>query len=123
MRDRLGRQLRLESLEQRTLLSVWHVDDGSFVQLGTDLMNDQDVVGGGRYATESTDAPYAWEVMFGRQWSDVYLVDVADGSRERVIEILPAGRSLMPEGLLDDLSDEQLRGLFAYLRISQPIAK
>ena len=44
-------------------------------------------------------------------------------ARKRVIEILPAGRSLMPEGLLEDLSDDQLRNLFAYLRISQPIAR
>jgi putative membrane-bound dehydrogenase-like protein len=33
----------------------------------------------------------------------------------------PLGRSLMPEGLLDGLSDQELRDLFAYLRISQPI--
>lgn len=32
-------------------------------------------------------------------------------------------QSLMPEGLLDDLSDSDLRHLFAYLRQSQPITK
>ena len=37
--------------------------------------------------------------------------------------LTPMGRSLMPEGLLDTLSDQQLRDLFAYLRISQPISK
>lgn len=31
-------------------------------------------------------------------------------------------KSLMPEGQLKDLSDEQLRNLFAYLRSSQPLA-
>jgi putative heme-binding domain-containing protein len=35
----------------------------------------------------------------------------------------PTGRSLMPEGLLDDLKDDQLRDLFAYLRSSQPFSK
>ena len=35
----------------------------------------------------------------------------------------PTGRSLMPEGLLDDLKDEQLRDLFAYLRQSQPFTR
>jgi cytochrome c1 len=29
----------------------------------------------------------------------------------------------MPEGLLDDLSDQELRDLFAYLRSSQPFLK
>jgi putative heme-binding domain-containing protein len=37
--------------------------------------------------------------------------------------LVPVGRSLMPEGLLEGLSDQQLRDLFAYLRISQPITK
>jgi putative membrane-bound dehydrogenase-like protein len=35
----------------------------------------------------------------------------------------PTGRSLMPEGLLDDLNDEQLRDFFAYLRQSQPFTR
>jgi putative membrane-bound dehydrogenase-like protein len=35
----------------------------------------------------------------------------------------PTGRSLMPEGLLDDLNDEQLRDLFAYMRQSQPFTR
>ncbi len=37
--------------------------------------------------------------------------------------IEPTGRSLMPEGLLDDLNEDQLRDLFAYLRQSQPFTR
>lgn len=33
------------------------------------------------------------------------------------------GRSLMPEGLLSGLDDQQLRDFFAFLRISQPISR
>ena len=33
------------------------------------------------------------------------------------------GRSLMPEGLLEGLTDTQLRDLFAYLRRSQPFTR
>ena len=40
-----------------------------------------------------------------------------------VRSIEPTGRSLMPEGLLDDLKDNQLRDFFAYLRSSQPFSK
>lgn len=44
--------------------------------------------------------------------------------RQAEIRLLtPLGRSLMPEGLLDGLSPQQLRDLFAYLRISQPISR
>jgi len=38
-----------------------------------------------------------------------------------IIELQPMGRSLMPDGLLDGMTDQELRDLFAYLRISQPI--
>jgi putative heme-binding domain-containing protein len=43
--------------------------------------------------------------------------------REEIAELKPAGLSLMPEGLLDGLSDQQLRDFFAYLRIPQPISR
>ncbi|MEZ6074374.1 MAG: c-type cytochrome [Pirellulaceae bacterium] len=41
--------------------------------------------------------------------------------RKDVEDIAPVGRSLMPDGVLDGMTDQQLRDFFAYLRISQPI--
>jgi putative heme-binding domain-containing protein len=41
--------------------------------------------------------------------------------REEVAEISAAGISLMPEGLLQGLSDQQVRDMLAYLRSSQPL--
>ena len=43
--------------------------------------------------------------------------------RDQITEMKSAGRSLMPEGLLDDLDDQRLRDLFAFLRSAQPISK
>lgn len=43
--------------------------------------------------------------------------------RKQIKDLKPAGRSLMPTGLLNGLDDTELRNLFAYLRISQPIIK
>jgi putative heme-binding domain-containing protein len=43
--------------------------------------------------------------------------------RKQMKTLKPAGRSLMPAGLLNGLDETQLRDLFAYLRISQPITK
>ncbi len=43
--------------------------------------------------------------------------------RSELEAITPMGRSLMPEGILAGLTDDQLRDLFAYIRISQPITK
>lgn len=42
---------------------------------------------------------------------------------DEIREVQPMGRSLMPAGLLDGLGDQELRDLFAYLRISQPITR
>ena len=44
-------------------------------------------------------------------------------AQEEIREMKSAGRSLMPDGLLDGLSDDQIRDFFAYLRIPQPISK
>jgi hypothetical protein len=45
------------------------------------------------------------------------------GRAAEIKDIQPMGRSLMPEGLLDDLSEAQLRDLFTYLRTSQPMTR
>jgi putative heme-binding domain-containing protein len=41
--------------------------------------------------------------------------------RDQIDEMQPAQLSLMPEGLLKDYSDDQIRDLIAYLRSSQPV--
>ncbi|MGE3310707.1 MAG: PVC-type heme-binding CxxCH protein [Limisphaerales bacterium] len=43
--------------------------------------------------------------------------------RSEIVSLTPAGRSLMPEALLDEMSDTEIRDLFAYLRQSQPIVR
>ena len=42
--------------------------------------------------------------------------------RKDITEMKAAGLSLMPEGLIDQLNDQQIRDLFAYLRSTQPLA-
>jgi len=42
---------------------------------------------------------------------------------DEIEKVEPMGRSLMPAGLLDGLDEQELRDLFAYLRISQPISR
>ncbi len=43
-------------------------------------------------------------------------------ARRDIEETIPQSKSLMPEGLLNGLKDQQVRDLFAYLRSSQPIS-
>ncbi len=56
-------------------------------------------------------------VVRGLDGEDVVL------ARGNIEEILPVGRSLMPDGLIEDLSSEQICDLFAFLQRSQPIAQ
>ncbi|MEK6239818.1 MAG: c-type cytochrome, partial [Planctomycetales bacterium] len=42
-------------------------------------------------------------------------------NQDQIEEMIPQRKSLMPEGLLKNLGDEQIRDLFAYLRSSQPL--
>lgn len=44
-------------------------------------------------------------------------------SRDELVELKPLESSLMPEGLLGGMSDQEIRDLFAYLRIPQPITR
>jgi len=41
--------------------------------------------------------------------------------RKEIVEMNASANSLMPEGLLDRLNDQEVRDLFAYLRSSQPL--
>ncbi len=58
--------------------------------------------------------------------NQVIVLRGADGQtvtipRDGIEELGPVGQSLMPEGLLQSLSAQQVRDLFAYLRSSQPL--
>ena len=57
------------------------------------------------------DSDAAVVVLRGSDGQDVRL------PRDQIAKMKPAGASLMPEGLLNALNDEQVRHLFAYLRI------
>ncbi|WP_337173251.1 PVC-type heme-binding CxxCH protein [Paludisphaera sp.] len=56
----------------------------------------------------------------------VVVLRTADGEeraidRDDVEALEPARTSIMPDGLLDDLTDDQTRDLFSYLRAGQPV--
>ncbi len=70
----------------RSYLSVWHIDADRFAKLGTDLMETVTVLEGQKHVAETDRKPYQFENMFDRTRNDVYLIDVATGERNKVIE-------------------------------------
>src|SRR5262249_55444385 len=87
---------------QRTLMAAWHLGNGGVTRIGTDLYESAVLLGNTGYATETDHHPYAWGQMFGRPFSDVWLVNAATGQRNKVIEKVrwfygasPSGRKLL----------------------------
>jgi dipeptidyl aminopeptidase/acylaminoacyl peptidase len=70
----------------RTLLAVWDPDRNDAVQVGTGLMEQAELLEGWRFGVEDVAAPYPWGMMFGRQYHDVWTVDLASGERSRALE-------------------------------------
>ena len=79
-------RVRKQRNEQAGYRAAWHLDQGAFVRLGTDLNETVVVVEGHRVATETDRDAYRFRNMFDRDWNDVWLIDIADGDRRRVIQ-------------------------------------
>jgi dipeptidyl aminopeptidase/acylaminoacyl peptidase len=80
---------------RKNMLAAWHVDSGSFTQLGHDLNTEQVTTIRHRnlaYAAEWKS--YALERSIGRPAADIYLIDPATGERTKIKDDLPEDRYL-----------------------------
>jgi len=87
---------------RENFLSVWHLDSGRFIQLGTDLTESVTRIEGDALAVGLDETPYEHEAMFGPVFRDVYVIDVETGDRTRIKSKVeywfgagPAGRYLL----------------------------
>jgi len=71
---------------QRTLAAAWHVGAGTVTPVGSDLMENVGVLGSAAQVTETDRKPYAWGQMFGRPFSDIWVIDASTGKRTKAIE-------------------------------------
>lgn len=69
-----------------TLLTAWRVGDNKVVQIGTDMGEPSAILEGGRYATEVDRKAYGWGWKFGRNDQDVWVVDLSNGQRKKILE-------------------------------------
>jgi dipeptidyl aminopeptidase/acylaminoacyl peptidase len=101
------RLLRMQEVQeqqdlQRTLATAWHLGDGSITRVGSDLYETVNLPGSAGFATETDRKPYAWGQMFGRPFSDVWVINAKGGQRTKAIEKVrwfygasPSGRKLL----------------------------
>ncbi len=77
------------------------------------------------YAILTTDGRILVGIIQDRD-ERLILLRTSDGAlvtvrRDEIEELVRQPKSIMPEGLLDSLTDEQIRDLFTYLRAGQPV--
>ena len=70
---------------ERSLASVWRIDDGRWLKIGTDAFEQVTILEGDRYAIETDRKPYLTENMFDTARQDVYVIDLATGARTKAI--------------------------------------
>ena len=89
---------------QRNMLSAWHLENGDFVQLGKDPINESvTLIRKSRLGYVAEWSKYAMERSIGRVGADLYLLDVMTGERTKIIENIndryleagPSGRYLL----------------------------
>jgi len=71
---------------ERNYLSMWNIDSGKWLRIGTDKDERVAIAGGDRFATETDRKPYMFDNMFDRTRQDVYLVDLTTGARTKAVE-------------------------------------
>jgi len=76
-------------------LSVWHLNDNKFVQLGTENTEFMQPTGDQEHVVAYDPTPY--EPAFEETWQDAYLIDVTDGSRDKILTKTEYART-SPEG-------------------------
>lgn len=83
---------------QRTTSVSWRIGAPSVVRLSTDPLETIQFSESETGALATDEGPYAREYMSGRQYRDVYHVDVATGKRTKVLTKSLYGAQLSPSG-------------------------
>ncbi len=79
-------RVRESRLREQNFVSVWHLDDGAFVQLGDDLTENISLLGTTPYVLGANETPYDEHAMFRQQFSDLYAIDARTGAKQLVEE-------------------------------------
>lgn len=83
--------------QSRSYMAVVH-EDGKFVQLADETLPQATPAGDGRRAIGTDDRPYRMLVGVDANYSDIYLVNTADGSRRQVLVKHRWGATWSPDG-------------------------
>ncbi len=93
-------RVQAERERNRSYMSVIHLDakDQKIVPLASEDMPDIRLSEDAKLALGISDLPYRQLISWDRGYDDVYLVDLSDGSRKKVLEKTPWGADFSPGG-------------------------
>lgn len=79
-------KLRAERDRQKSYLAAWHIDSKRFVQLGNEAIEDVTLLKSGKHAIGLEKKPFERDEMFGRPYSNIYIIDTSTGERSRAAD-------------------------------------
>jgi acetyl esterase/lipase len=107
---------RADDEKKRSLMCVVHFGskERKFVQLATNDVPEITLSEDAKLALGRSDLPYRQLVSWDRGYEDNYLVNLADGSRKKVLEKSPYGASISPGGSYLLYFNDGDRNYYAY---------
>src|SRR5436190_5382393 len=91
-------KVRAEQEKKRTYRAVFHLADKRFAQLATRDLPDVRTGESSRFALGVSNVPYRQLVSWDGNYDDYYLVNLADGSRKKILEKEHFGATVSPGG-------------------------
>ena len=91
-------KVRADEAKKRNFRAVIHLADKRFTQLASPDMPDLRVGDGAARALGVSDVPYRQLVSWDGSYDDVYLVSLADGTRQQILEKANFPASMSPAG-------------------------
>ena len=91
-------KVRADQELKRTYRAAFHLSDKRFVQLATSEMPDVRLNERASQALGVSNVPYRQLVSWDGNYDDYYLVNLADGSRKKILEKEHFGATVSPSG-------------------------
>lgn len=91
-------KVRAEQERNRSYRAVYHLKDQTLTQLADETMQNVNPSANGQWAIGTDDRAYRRLVGVDSNYSDVYLVNTADGSRKQLLTKNQSGLSWSPNG-------------------------
>ncbi len=89
-------KLQARTDRQKSMLAVWHLDSGNFVQLGHDFNEQVTPLKHQKLGFVTNWDAYAMDRTIGRPTADLSIVDLTTGSRTKIKDHIIEDRSIQP---------------------------